>query len=65
MRVHFFLYYDQIENEYGDIANHFGNDARPYTEWCAKFADSLNIGVPWIMCQQGDAPDPMVMLLFI
>lgn len=28
--------------------------------WSAKMALSQNIGVPWIMCQQYDAPDPVV-----
>lgn len=23
-------------------------------------ATSLNTGVPWVMCQQADAPDPLV-----
>lgn len=27
-------------------------------------AISLDTGVPWIMCQQKDAPDPIVCLIF-
>ncbi|XP_071908360.1 beta-galactosidase 15-like [Coffea arabica] len=50
----------QIENEYGDVAWNFGSVARPYIQWCAQLAESLSIGVPWIMCQQPDAPDPMI-----
>ncbi|KAL3532020.1 hypothetical protein ACH5RR_005541 [Cinchona calisaya] len=50
----------QIENEFGDVANKFGNDAKPYLNWNVKFAESLNIGVPWIMCQQADAPEPII-----
>ncbi|TYI03679.1 hypothetical protein ES332_A11G357200v1 [Gossypium tomentosum] len=38
----------QVENEYGNI------------NWCAQMADSLNIGVPWIMCQQAAPPEPML-----
>lgn len=32
--------------------------------WAAQMAVSQNIGVPWIMCQQYDAPDPVVSILF-
>lgn len=28
--------------------------------WAASMAVSQNTGVPWIMCQQYDAPDPVV-----
>lgn len=28
-------------------------------------ATSLDTGVPWVMCQQADAPDPIVSFLFI
>lgn len=37
---------------------------KSYINWCAQMATSQNIGVPWIMCQQSDAPQPMV-LIFI
>ncbi|XP_070034432.1 beta-galactosidase 7-like [Nicotiana tomentosiformis] len=52
----------QIENEYGNwkVESEYGNDGKIYIQECAKFAESLNIGVPWIMCQQDDAPDPMI-----
>ncbi|KAG0485744.1 hypothetical protein HPP92_009823 [Vanilla planifolia] len=49
----------QIENEYGNIQWEYGDAGKQYVQWCAKMADSLNIGVPWIMCQQSDAPQPM------
>lgn len=26
---------------------------------------SLDTGVPWVMCQQSDAPDPIVSYLFL
>lgn len=32
--------------------------------WAAQMAVSQNIGVPWIMCQQYDAPDPVVRVPF-
>ena len=38
----------------------FGDAGKEYIKWCAKFAESLNVGLPWIMCQQSDAPQPMV-----
>lgn len=37
-----------------------GAPGRAYTEWAAKMAVDLDIGVPWIMCKQDDAPDPIV-----
>ncbi|KAF6170572.1 hypothetical protein GIB67_031980 [Kingdonia uniflora] len=50
----------QIENEYGDIERVYGEGGKPYAMWAAKMALSQNTGVPWIMCQQYDAPDPMI-----
>ncbi|KAL5740697.1 hypothetical protein ACOSQ2_029877 [Xanthoceras sorbifolium] len=50
----------QIENEYGNIMWKYGQDGKDYVQWCADLAQSFNIGVPWIMCQQGDAPQPMI-----
>ncbi|KAK6923726.1 Glycoside hydrolase 35, catalytic domain, partial [Dillenia turbinata] len=49
-----------IENEYGDTEQAYGDGARPYAMWAANMAVSQNIGVPWIMCQQNDAPDPVI-----
>ena len=39
----------QIENEY------HGQDPE-YLSWCGKLASSLNIGIPWIMCNGESAP---------
>ncbi|XP_028808050.1 beta-galactosidase 8 [Neltuma alba] len=52
----------QIENEYGngDIEPRYGPAAKPYVKWAAAMATSLNTGVPWVMCQQADAPDPII-----
>ncbi|KAI3802823.1 hypothetical protein L1987_30966 [Smallanthus sonchifolius] len=50
----------QVENEYGNVMTSYGDAAKEYVEWCAKMADSLHIGVPWIMCQQDNAPQPMI-----
>ncbi|KAJ0030611.1 hypothetical protein Pint_13540 [Pistacia integerrima] len=50
----------QIENEYGNMISNYGEAVKLYIDWCAKMADSLDIGVPWIMCQESDAPQPMI-----
>ncbi|KAL6224296.1 hypothetical protein ACLB2K_003151 [Fragaria x ananassa] len=50
----------QIENEYGNVESYYGDAGKSYINWCADFAESLNIGVPWIMCQQPDAPASMI-----
>lgn len=50
----------QIENEYGDIERPYGEGAKPYAMWAANMALSQDIGVPWIMCQQYDAPDHVI-----
>ncbi|XP_057459091.1 beta-galactosidase 7-like [Lotus japonicus] len=50
----------QIENEYGDIMWGYGAAGESYLKWCAQMALAQNIGVPWIMCQQNNAPAPMI-----
>ncbi|KAK2370800.1 beta-galactosidase [Trifolium repens] len=50
----------QIENEYGNIDSHYGSAGKSYINWAAKMATSLDTGVPWVMCQQADAPDPII-----
>ncbi|XP_010243525.1 PREDICTED: beta-galactosidase 3 isoform X2 [Nelumbo nucifera] len=50
----------QVENEYGDIERVYGDGGKPYAMWAARMALSQDIGVPWIMCQQYDAPDPVI-----
>lgn len=37
-----------------------GAPAKAYTQWAAQMAVGLGTGVPWIMCKQDDAPDPIV-----
>ncbi|KAH0470471.1 hypothetical protein IEQ34_000194 [Dendrobium chrysotoxum] len=46
----------QVENEYGDTENVYGDGGKLYAMWAADMALSQDIGVPWIMCQQYDAP---------
>lgn len=38
---------------------------KSYINWCAQMATSQNIGVPWIMCQQSDAPQSMVLIFYL
>ncbi|EPS69033.1 beta-galactosidase, partial [Genlisea aurea] len=48
----------QIENEYGfEVNDHGGHE---YISWAAKMAVGLNTGVPWSMCKEDDAPDPVI-----
>ncbi|KAG5541645.1 hypothetical protein RHGRI_021473 [Rhododendron griersonianum] len=49
-----------IENEYGNMDSAYGSAATTYINWAASMATSLDTGVPWVMCQQKDAPDPMI-----
>ncbi|KAM3750595.1 hypothetical protein ACB098_04G047600 [Castanea mollissima] len=50
----------QIENEYGYYESGYGDAGKRYAMWAASMAVSQNIGVPWIMCQQFDAPDTVI-----
>ncbi|KAJ8641771.1 hypothetical protein MRB53_018465 [Persea americana] len=50
----------QIENEYGNVQSAYGSAAKSYINWAAKMATSLDTGVPWVMCRQADAPDPII-----
>ncbi|KAK7315626.1 hypothetical protein VNO77_34192 [Canavalia gladiata] len=50
----------QIENEYGNVMGPYGENGKEYIQWCAQLAESYKVGVPWVMCQQNDAPDAMI-----
>ncbi|EPS62826.1 beta-galactosidase, partial [Genlisea aurea] len=50
----------QIENEYGPVEWAVGNPGKSYIQWAADMAVNLGTGVPWIMCKQDDAPDPII-----
>lgn len=50
----------QIENEYGPVEWEIGAPGKAYTKWAAQMAVGLNTGVPWVMCKQEDAPDPVI-----
>nr|GEV96064.1 beta-galactosidase 3-like [Tanacetum cinerariifolium] len=50
----------QIENEYGAQRRSLGPAGKAYVNWAAKMAVELNTGVPWSMCKEEDAPDPVI-----
>ncbi|XP_050232735.1 beta-galactosidase 10 [Mercurialis annua] len=50
----------QVENEYGFYESAYGEGGKRYAMWAAQMAVSQNIGVPWIMCQQFDAPNSVI-----
>ncbi|XP_022993850.1 beta-galactosidase 16 [Cucurbita maxima] len=50
----------QIENEYTLVEAAFREKGPPYVRWAADMAVSLQTGVPWSMCKQNDAPDPVI-----
>lgn len=53
----------QIENEYGGQSKLFGAAGQNYMNWAAKMAVETGTGVPWVMCKEDDAPDPVVSIL--
>ncbi|KAJ3671146.1 hypothetical protein LUZ60_008572 [Juncus effusus] len=50
----------QIENEFGPLEWDQGGPAKAYASWAASLALRQNTGVPWIMCKEEDAPDPII-----
>lgn len=50
----------QIENEYGHESRAFGAPGYAYLTWAAKMAVAMDTGVPWVMCKEDDAPDPVI-----
>lgn len=50
----------QIENEYGNIEHSFGEGGKQYVQWAAALAQNLEIGIPWVMCRQNDAPSNII-----
>ncbi|XP_051221950.1 beta-galactosidase 7-like [Lolium perenne] len=50
----------QIENEYKLVEAAFHSRGPPYVQWAAAMAVNLQTGVPWMMCKQDDAPDPII-----
>ncbi|THG03168.1 hypothetical protein TEA_017366 [Camellia sinensis var. sinensis] len=50
----------EIENEYGNVEWAYGIEGQSYVKWAAEMAVGLNTTVPWVMCVQKDAPDPVI-----
>ncbi|XP_019165946.1 PREDICTED: beta-galactosidase 5-like isoform X2 [Ipomoea nil] len=50
----------EIENEYGLVSKDYGSGGHEYMTWAAKMAVDLGTGVPWVMCKEDDAPDPVI-----
>ncbi|KAH9326722.1 hypothetical protein KI387_006900 [Taxus chinensis] len=50
----------QIENEYKPDETEFGTAGASYMNWAAQMAVGTDTGVPWVMCKQDDAPDPVI-----
>ncbi|XP_024385672.1 beta-galactosidase 9 [Physcomitrium patens] len=50
----------QIENEYGNIDASYGEAGQRYLNWIANMAVATNTSVPWIMCQQPEAPQLVI-----
>ncbi|XP_004500729.2 beta-galactosidase 13-like [Cicer arietinum] len=50
----------QIENEYNHIQLAYEEKGDSYVQWAANMAVAFDVGVPWIMCKQRDAPDPVI-----
>ncbi|KAJ3217328.1 Beta-galactosidase 8 [Dinochytrium kinnereticum] len=46
----------QMENEYGSPEREYGLNGKKYINWAADLANSLNLGIPWVMCQQDNVP---------
>ncbi|KAF5205967.1 Beta-galactosidase [Thalictrum thalictroides] len=49
----------QFENEYGLSSKAFGAAGCAYIDWAAKMAVGMGTGVPWVMCKEDDALDPV------
>ncbi|KDP29648.1 hypothetical protein JCGZ_18810 [Jatropha curcas] len=50
----------KIENEYKNIEKVYKEAGTRYVQWAGTMAVGLKTGVPWIMCKQSDAPDPVI-----
>ncbi|KMZ65057.1 Beta-galactosidase [Zostera marina] len=48
-----------IENEYGPESKAFGFAGHSYMDWDGKMVVGMQTGVPWVMCKEEDAPDPI------
>ncbi|CAN0852618.1 Beta-galactosidase 8 [Linum grandiflorum] len=49
-----------VENECGNVQSSYGEGGDSYVQWAVKTAVSLNTTVPWVMCAQEAARDPVL-----
>lgn len=50
----------QIENEYNAVRLAYKEDGERYIEWAANLVESMNLGIPWVMCKQDNAPGNII-----
>ncbi|MCL7024181.1 hypothetical protein MKW94_007274 [Papaver nudicaule] len=50
----------QIENEYNMVQLAYKSLGTRYVQWAGNMAVGMKTGVPWVMCKQTDAPDPVI-----
>ncbi|CAN1307642.1 Beta-galactosidase 13 [Linum perenne] len=50
----------QIENEYTNVERAYKEAGARYVQWAGTMAERLKTRVPWTMCKQIDAPDPVI-----
>ncbi|KAF2322731.1 hypothetical protein GH714_029786 [Hevea brasiliensis] len=50
----------QIENEYNTVQLAYRELGDKYVQWAGNFALGLQVGVPWVMCKQKDAPGEVI-----
>lgn len=50
----------QIENEYGNVEAAYGAGGQEYVLEMANLATSYDLDIPWVMCQQPDAPQEII-----
>ncbi|KAL6582071.1 Beta-galactosidase 3 [Orobanche minor] len=48
------------QNGYGPLSLKLGNPGYQYMTWAANMVVTLDTGVPWAMCKEDDAPDPVI-----
>ncbi|KAG7618891.1 D-galactoside/L-rhamnose binding SUEL lectin domain [Arabidopsis thaliana x Arabidopsis arenosa] len=50
----------QIENEYNAVQLAYKENGEKYIKWAANLVESMNLGIPWVMCKQNDAPGNLI-----
>ncbi|CAN8328842.1 unnamed protein product [Cochlearia groenlandica] len=50
----------QIENEYNAVQLAYKENGERYIKWAANLVESMNLGIPWVMCKQNDAPGSVI-----